>query len=122
MIKWSTRKVKSLFPLKDKNLHPSYKIYQGDCSCGERYIGETNRNIETRWKEHGNVTAKSLTKPAEHLKQFPSHKFEWRIVLNAPKNRRNRKNLEAALIALKRPKINDQLDSAKLMLFRNGVT
>ena len=28
-VKWLTQKVKSLFPLKDCNLHPSCKIYNG---------------------------------------------------------------------------------------------
>ena len=48
-VKWLTKKVKSLFPLKDRNLHPSCKIYKGICSCGETYIGETIRNVEERW-------------------------------------------------------------------------
>jgi len=42
--------------------------------------------------------------------------------MNAPVNTRMRKNLEAAIIALKRPFLNDQLDSNQLILFRNGVT
>ena len=120
IIKWSTRKVKSLFPLKDKNPYPACKIYQGDCSCGETYIGETKRNVITRWREHENFSLKS--EPAKHLNSFPDHKFEWKIVLNAPKHTRTRKNLEASFIALKKPRLNDQLDSAKLLLFRNGVT
>ena len=48
-VKWLAKKVKSLFPLKDCNLHPSCKIYKGVCSCGETYIGETIRNVEERW-------------------------------------------------------------------------
>ena len=28
-VKWLTKKVKSYFPLKDRNLHPSFKIYKG---------------------------------------------------------------------------------------------
>ena len=47
-LKWLTKKVKSLFSLKDCNLHPSCKIYKGICSCGEIYIGETIRNVEER--------------------------------------------------------------------------
>ena len=34
-VKWLTKKVKSLFPLKDRNLHPSCKIYKGVGSCGD---------------------------------------------------------------------------------------
>ena len=106
--------------MKDKNPYPACKVYQGDCSCGETYIGETKRNVVIRWREHENVSLKS--EPAKHLKSFPDHKFEWKIVLNAPKNWRARKNLEASFIALKKPKLNDQLDSSKLLLFKNGVT
>ena len=35
---WKTKKVRSFFPLKDKNLHPSCKIYYGLCSCGEETL------------------------------------------------------------------------------------
>ena len=47
-VTWLTKKVKSLFPLEDRNLHPSCKIYKGICSCGETYVGETIRNVEER--------------------------------------------------------------------------
>ena len=42
VITWKTRNIRSLFPLKDKNDYKSCVIYKGDCSCGSRYIGETN--------------------------------------------------------------------------------
>ena len=47
-VKWRTRLVKTLFPLKDKNIHPSCVIYKGTCSCGKTYIGETIRNASVR--------------------------------------------------------------------------
>ena len=119
-IKWSTKKVKQLFRLKDKNPHPACKIYEGVCSCGENYIGETKRNVQTRWNEHEDLRKDS--EPAKHLGCFPEHKFNWKIIMNAPTNTRARKNLEAALIALKRPSLNDQMDSNQLILFRHGVT
>ena len=34
---WNTSKIRSLFPLKDKNTHPNCVIYKGTCSCGESY-------------------------------------------------------------------------------------
>ena len=37
---WNTTKIKTLFPLKDRNQHPSCTIYEGTCSCGAKYIGE----------------------------------------------------------------------------------
>ena len=51
-VKWSTKKIRILFRLKDKNPHPACKIYEGICSCSANYIGETKRNVETRWNEH----------------------------------------------------------------------
>ena len=27
-------------------------MYQGICSCGESYIGETIRKVEKQWSEH----------------------------------------------------------------------
>ena len=50
------------------------------------------------------------------------HKFNWKIIMNAPTNIRARKNLEAALISLKIPSLNDQMDSNQLILFRHDVT
>ena len=48
-ISWKTRKIKSLFKIKDKNLYPACKIYYGECEqCGDNYIGETVRNTVTR--------------------------------------------------------------------------
>ena len=57
-IKWLTRKIRTLFQLKDKSLHPACKIYEGICICGEKYIGETKRNVEIRWIEHNTPSAK----------------------------------------------------------------
>ena len=47
-IKWLTKKVKTLFKVKEKSLHQACKIYKGVCSCGESYIGETIKNVEVR--------------------------------------------------------------------------
>ena len=112
--------MRSLFPLKDKNLHPSCKIYEGECSCGELYIGETIRNVEIRWAEHQNI--KGSSEPAKHLKENTTHSFTWHILSSAPKNNRLRKNLEALFIAVKRPSLNEQIEFNTLNLFRNGVT
>ena len=119
-VKWLTKKVKSLFPLKDRNLHPSCKIYKGICSCGETYIDETIRNVEERWSEHNSADNKS--EPAKHLADNKEHSFLWSILLDAPKDGRTRKNLEAFFIAKLKPSLNRQEDSNMLTLFRNGVT
>ena len=119
-VKWSTKKIKSLFRLKDKNPHPACKTYEGICSSSANYIDETKRNVETRWNEHENLNKHS--EPAKHLREFPDHKFDWKILLTAPTNAKLRKILESSMIALKQPSLNEQLDFDKLILFRNGVT
>ena len=45
IVLWSTRNIKSLFPLKDRVKHLSCVIYEGKCSCGRRYIGETLETV-----------------------------------------------------------------------------
>jgi len=119
-IKWITKKVQSFFPLKDKNIYPSCKIYEGICCCKENYIGETERNTGTRWNEHNNPTHSS--EPAEHLKWNRRHWFIWKIIANAPKNTRTRRYLEALFIAKYKPTLNNQAKFKKLHLFRNGIT
>ena len=108
------------FLLKDRNLHPSCKIYKGICSCGETYIGETIRNVEERWSEHNSADNKS--EPAKHLANNKEHSFLCSILLAAPKDGRTRKNLKAFFIAKLKPSLNRHEDSNMLTLFRNGVT
>ena len=78
--------VKSRFPLIDHNLHPSYKIYKGVCSCGETYIGDTIHNVEEHSSEHNSSDNKS--EPAKHLADNKEHSFLWSILLAAPKDGR----------------------------------
>ena len=58
IILWSSKNIKSLFPLKDKVAHPSYLIYEGQSSCKLSYIGKTKRNNEVRWREHKDLAKK----------------------------------------------------------------
>ena len=79
---WNTKKIQSLFPLKNKVHHCSCVIYRGDCSCNQNYIGETVRNAKIRWNEHEDKNSKS--EPAKHLKENPTHKLTWTIISKAP--------------------------------------
>ena len=74
-IKWLTKKVKSLFLLKDCNLHPSCIIYKDVCSCGETYIAEIISNVEKRWSEHNSAGNKS--EAAKHCADNKEHSFLW---------------------------------------------
>ena len=120
---WITRNIRSLFPLKDRVEHMSCVIYQGTCSCGESYIGETVRITDIRWKEHTNpAPSAKLTDPAKHVLANPTHSFRWTVLTHAPQHSSKRLILEAYFIAKKRPKINIQTNPQLLLLFRNGVT
>ena len=71
-ISWETRKIQTLFHLKDKKLYPACKIYYGVCKCGDDYIGKTKRNTITSWSEHDNATKDS--EPSRHLsKKYQPH-------------------------------------------------
>ena len=115
-----TRKIRTLFQLKDKSLYPACKIYEGTCSCGEKYVGETKRNVETRWMEHNTPNDKS--NPAKHLTDHIDHSFTWKIICNAPKRKLAPKILEAYFIGTMKTSLNDQINSDLLHLFRNGIT
>ena len=117
---WNTRKVESLFPLKDTVEDYSCVIYRGDCSCDQNYVGETVRKAKIRCNEHEDKNCKY--EPAKHLKENPTHKFTWNIISKAPENFRRRRVLEAYFIKTNCPTLNDQLDNDILTLFRNGIT
>ena len=120
-ISWKTRKMKTLFKIKDNNLYPACKICYGECEhCRDKYFGETVRNTVTRWSEHNNPDHKS--EPAEHIKRNIDHVFNWNILCPAPSQKHLRKNLEAIFIALYKPSLSDQKSFDRLMLFRNSIT
>ena len=110
----------TLFSLKSRSTHPSCKLYEGTCTCGGSYIGETKRNVEVRWQEHNDPRGNSEL--AKHLYQNPTHSFRWRVFMNAPQNTRGRKNLEASIVALRRPSLNNRMETKILTLLRYGVT
>ena len=120
VITWKTRNIRSLFPLKDKNDYKSCVVYKADCSCGSRYIGETKRNAEVRWNEHNNQTKSSEV--SKYLRSNINHYFTWAVISDAPKNAKNRNNLEVSYIALWKPNLNEEKDFERLVLFRNGFT
>ena len=74
----------------------------------------------TCWSEHENPNKDS--EPAEHLFQHPDHIFQWKVLMSAPMNNHKRKNLEAFFITLKHPTLDEEKDSKKLTLFRNGAS
>ena len=117
-ISWETRKIQTLFHLKDKKLYPACKIYYGVCESGKDYIGETKRNTITRWSEHDNATKDS--KPSRHLSKNINHVFTWKILCHLSKKIDIRKNLEAIFIALLKPSLNEQKNFERSVL--SGIT
>ena len=118
---WNTRNIRSLFSLKDRVEHMSCVIYEGTCSCGEKYIGETNRIADIRWNEH-NIPSTEKSDPSKHLFNNVTHTFTWRILTRAPQKLLRRRILESYFIAKFKPKINVQSVPRQLFLFRNGIT
>ena len=118
---WKSRKLKSLFPLKDRIKHKANIVYKGICSCKESYIGETKRNAEIRWKEHCSNNDKK-SEVAEHLLTNPGHTINWQVITSAPHQRNKRKILEAYYITKFKPSLNNQLGIKITHLFRNGIT
>ena len=118
VIIWQTKKIRSLFSVKDKIKHTSNVIYEGTCTCRKKHIGETDRNNGIRWTEHNNPNHNS--DPAKHIKENIDHIFEWKVFRNANTKKDKRKILEALYIAKYQPKINSQLDMHKLILFKHG--
>ena len=99
-------------------MHPSCKIYLG--TCNKTYIGETKRNVETRWKEH--LNPKQNSEIAKHLYEHDDHVVTFKVLASASTHSLKRKILEAYYIAQSKPTLNDQLNSQNLRLFSFGIT
>ena len=78
------------------------------------------RNVVLRWAAHEDPNKQS--EPAKHLKYFPDHQFESKVLTRAPEYTRKKKILEVFLIKSIDPSLNEQLDTELLVLFTNGVT
>ena len=118
---WQTRKIASLFSLKDRISHPSNVIYEGKCeTCHEHYIGETSRNFSVRKAEHEHKSV-IITEPSRHLNSNPDHRFIWKI-LDTSKPWRIRRTKEALLIGRYQPSLNKQVSAFHLSLYPKGIT
>ena len=117
---WKTRKLQSLFPLKDPIVQRVNVIYKGTCTCKEFYIGETKRNSEVRWNEP--CSLKKSSEVEDHLLANPDHNITWEIIAKAPAQPFKRKILEAFYIRKLKPMLNSQKDIKITRLFRNGIT
>ena len=97
-----------------------FSVIYGTCSCGAKYIGETDRCIHLRTNEHENE--KKASEPAKHLKANRGHSFMWKVIACAPSHDNKRKILEALFVSKFKPGLNEQVMSKRLKLFPNGLT
>ena len=72
------------------------------------------------WKDHSN--SRHDSEPAQHLQNNLNHSCNWIIVANALSNKRSWKNLKSINMALKRPKLNDEVQRNELAPSRNSIT
>ena len=56
------------------------------------------------------------SEPAKHLKNNLTYSFTWKVLLPASTSRHIRQNMEASIITLKQPSLNEQVESKKLLL------
>ena len=117
IVLWSTRNIKSLFPLKDRVKHLSYVIDEGKCSCGRRYIAETIKNSGIRWNEHVNHV-QEVNQNLSNTLLITNHI----CLLGKSLHFLKRKILEAFFVTKLKPDLNDQIEHHALSLFRHGVT
>ena len=72
-------KLNQMFGFKDKqpkNLQRDL-VYGITCSCGRRYIGETCRNMITRFDEHIKTDGSNVTEVGKHLDNSPGCKITF---------------------------------------------
>lgn len=89
LVNWITKKVKSLFPLRDQNIYPVCKIYHGLCSCKENCLSESKCNVTTSYGKH-QLCPTHDSGPAKHLDKNIQHSYSWIILANSYKNQNKR--------------------------------
>ena len=121
-IVWQTRKIKTLFNIKDKIKHKANVIYKGTSESNPEitYIGETKLIAESRWEQHENPRHDSA--PSRHLRENQDDKMIWEILSISSLNINKRKIHEALFIQKLKPSLNKQVEHKHLILFKNGVT
>ena len=71
------------------------------------------RNLVLSQAEHEDP--KNQFEPVKHLKYFPDHQVEWKVLTRAPEYIRKRKLLEVLLIKSLHSSLNEQLNTELLV-------
>ena len=121
-IVWQSRKIKTLFKIKDDIKHKANVIYKGTSTNNpeETYIGETKLIAEERWKQHENPNHDSA--PSKYLRENTNDTLCWVILSISSSNEQKRKIHEALFIDKYKPTLNKQIKHKTLIIFKNGVT
>ena len=119
---WQSRKIKTLFKIKDDIKHKANVIYKGTSTNNpeETYIGETKLIAEERWKQHENPNHDSA--PSKYLRENTNDTLCWVILSISSSNEQKRKIHEALFIDKYKPTLNKQIKHKTLIIFKNGVT
>ena len=89
-------------------LHLNSIIYKSICSCAAVYIGETIRNVNTRWNEH-EIEINKNSNWFKHYLEHLSHDFQWSVLSIAPSITCKWQTLEACFIKIMEPLLNSQV-------------
>ena len=79
-------------------------MYEGRCSCGKNYLGETGRNVIIKWNEYSDISKNS--EPTNRLYRFPERSSNWKILRRVPNNVRQRKIPKTHYVMCLRPTLN----------------
>ena len=114
----STFNIGKLFPYKDRQflLHSVGVVYQLTCSCGQKYIGQTKRNLITRLNEH---RTRQSSEVCRHLMENSKYtvNFDSPIILDRSNYSTKLRIKETLHIAKRQPQLNVDSQSLSLFLF-----
>ena len=114
----STFNIGKLFPYKDRQslFYSVGVVYQLTCSCGQKYIGQTKRNLITRFNEHRTCQSSEVCR---HLMENPKHpvNFDSPIILDRNNYSTKLRIKETLHIAKRHPQLNVDSQSLSLFLF-----
>ena len=116
VMSYSTFNIGKSFLYKDRQsvLHCVGVVYQLTCSCGQKYIGQTKRNLITRLNERQTRQSSEICR---HLMKNPKHSvnFQSPIILDRSNHCTILRIKETIHTAKRQPQLN--VDSQSLSLF-----
>ena len=121
-VKWLKKKVKSLFPFKDRNLHPSCKTYKVYAVVEKRALVKPLVMLKNVGQ---NINLLVINQNQQNILLITNSTLfcgVFYLLLQKMVEHVKTSSLETFLIAKLKPSLNRKKDSNMLALFRNGVT